>query len=350
MATAAYLSVMKKQRVVVMHAVAWVIYVFLYSTLWRDSNRTFNEALVIQLWLLPPKFFLVYSALLVLIPQFFLRGKYVLFFTTLVFASMLGGLFNQIIVHFIVPNDLSGLSPSESFWDFSRISKRLTYINSTLLFALTAEGIRMWYEQKQTNEKLVKEKMASELSLLRSQLQPHFFFNTMNNLYSLVLQKSDLAPALILQLSDMMRYIISSSRLERIPLAQEVNFIRDYIGIESVRYTRKIRVDAEWPEEVNGFEIPPLTLFPFVENAFKHGVAEEVESAWVSVKLTVDGKTLSYTVRNSVPRNHRPNGAQIGLRNTNERLKIVYGDDATLNTTSNEHVFEATLKIKSLKK
>ncbi|HZY81825.1 MAG TPA: histidine kinase [Cyclobacteriaceae bacterium] len=334
---------MKNQRIVIAHTVAWAIYVFLYSTLWRDGGTTLGEAVVVQLWTLPPKLFLVYTALLILIPRFFLKGRYLAFFLALVAASLLGGLFNQLIVHFV-------FTPDEPFWDISRMSKRLTYINSTLLFALAAEGIRMWYQQRETNERLIKEKMITELSLLRSQLQPHFFFNTMNNLYSLVLQKSDLAAPLVLQMSDMMRYIISSSKLDRIALADEINFIKDYIGIESVRYSGKVRVDIEWPANVDGFEIPPLTLFPFVENAFKHGVADETGSAWISVKLSIDDHAISYIVRNSYPANRRSNGARIGLQNTKDRLRIAYSADAILETRSMDHVFEATLVIKTSKK
>ena len=337
---------MSRPRIVFTHIIAWSIYILLYTTLWREGQDTFGGAIAKQLWLLPPKLFLVYTTLLVLIPRLFLRRRYAFFFITLVLASLAGGLFNQALIHFVIPTSVSAIYPNELFWDISRISKRLTYINSTLLFALTAEGIRMWYEQKEANERLMKEKMAAELSLLKTQLQPHFFFNTLNNLYSLTLQKSDLAPQLILQMSDLMRYIITSSQLDHVLLTDEVNFIRGYIGIEAVRYTGKVKIDVDWPGNMDNIQVPPLTLFPFVENAFKHGVAEEVGSAWLTVDLKLDNGMLNYTVKNSYPAVGQSNGAGIGLRNTKERLYIEYGNDMTFETKKSDRIFEANLVIK----
>ncbi len=330
-----------------MHVIAWAIYILLYATLWRGDNNTFGDAVVKQLWLLPPKLFLVYITLLVLVPKLFLRRRYVGFCITLIAASLTGGLFNQALVYFVMPASVSAIEPGELFWDIGRMSKRLTYINSTLLFALTAEGIRMWYGQKEANERLLKEKMTAELALLKTQLQPHFFFNTLNNLYSLVLQKSDLAPQLILQMSDLMRYIISSSQLDRVPLADEVNFIRGYIGIEAVRYTGKVKVNESWPQHMTDIHIPPLTLFPFVENAFKHGVAEEVGAAWLTVDLDLRNGNLFYVVKNSHPAVGQSKGAGIGLRNTKERLLIEYGDDMIFKTKDEDRVFEASLVLKN---
>ncbi len=295
--------------------------------------------------MLSPKLFLVYTSLLVLVPRLFLRQRYALFFVALVLTSVLGGLLNQLVIHFTMPTDLKLADPAENFWDLSRITKRMTYINSTLLFALTAEGIRMWYEQKEANARLVKEKMTAELSLLRTQLQPHFFFNTLNNLYSLTLQKSNLAAPLILQISDLMRYIVSSSQLDRVALADEVNFIRDYIAIESVRYTDKVKIETTWPENMEGVRIPPLTLFTFVENAFKHGVAEETGSGWITVNLTITDEKLRYIVKNSYPDHGDSKGAGIGLRNTKERLQIEYGNNLIFETRKTDSSFDADLVI-----
>ncbi len=334
---------MTRTRIIVAHVVAWAIYILLYSTLWRDPDETFETAFSDQLWLLPPKLFIVYAALLILVPKFLLRKRYTIFFITLIALSLITGVLNQLWL-----NSIGFTQHGTAFWDLSLMTKRLTYINSTLLFALTAEGIRMWYEQREANEKLLKEKMAAELSLLRSQLQPHFFFNTLNNLYSLTLRQSELAPQLILQLSDMMRYIISSSQLNRVSLADEVPFIKSYIGIEVVRYTGKVKVEAVWPDNLDGYEIPPLVLFPFVENAFKHGVAEEVGSAWITINLELINGELRYSVTNSYPQNEKRTTSGIGLRNTKERLTIEYGKGVTFVTKKSDRVFEAFLSVKHI--
>lgn len=338
-------------RTLLVHVSAWTAYILLYATLWRDSDQTFQEALVMHLWLLPTKLLLVYTALGLLVPTFLRRRRYAVFLISLLALSITGGIVNQLMIHYVIPESVGVIYSGEAFWDIERISKRMTYLNSPLLFALTFEGIRMWYEQKELNTRLTKEKLAAELALLKGQLHPHFFFNTLNNLYSLTLQKSDLAPELILRLSDIMRYILDDSRKDLVPLKDELEFIRGYIGIEQVRYSGKVSVTTDLPTAVEGYSVPPLALFTFVENAFKHGVAHEVESAWIDIKLNLTGNRIIYVVKNSCPefRNGQKHkaGVSIGLRNTEERLKITYGDDFEFKTGRSEDVFHATLEIKT---
>lgn len=337
--------------IILLHVLAWTLYIVLYCTLWRDSGDSFGEAIIINLWQLPPKLFLVYTALGILVPQFLRKRRYSIFLISLVALSVIGGILNQVLIHLVVPANLELMDAGETFWDVERVSKRMTYINSPLLFALTVEGIKMWYEQKEINTRLTKEKLAAELALLKGQLQPHFFFNTLNNLYSLTLQRSDLAPALILRLSNMMRYILDDSRKDLVLLADEVEFIRGYIGIEQVRYEGKVKIDTQWPENVDGYRIPPLTLFTFVENAFKHGVAQEMDTAWISIALSLKDNSISFVVKNSRPeiKNGRvaQKSAGIGLRNTKERLEIIYGPAVKFETRGSGETFQASFEIKT---
>ena len=341
----------QRVRVISLHVAAWATYIFLYSTLWRENSDTFAASVTKQLWLLPQKLFLVYFTLVVLVPNFLRTRRYGYFLLSLVLLSIAGGIINQLMVHFVIPSSVDVVDKGEYFWDIERISKRMTYLNSPLLFALTVEVIRMWYEQKEINTRLTKEKIAAELAMLKSQLQPHFFFNTLNNLYSLTLQKSDLAPELILKLSGLMRYILDDSGRDFVPLKDEVEFIKEYIAIEMVRYSEKVSVSTQWPENMNGYTVPPLSLFTFVENAFKHGVANETETAFINITVNVSEKGLTYGVRNSCPVLKNgvaiKNGAGIGLRNTEERLKITYSSDIKFVVQRNGDNFEASFSIPS---
>lgn len=326
-----------EMKKVAVHVVAWSIYVVLYATLWRDSDRSFAQALVYNIELLPPKIILVYACILYLVPRFLVRKRYGYFVLGLLLMMTTAAVLNQVYLHFVLK-----LVDGEAFWDLERISKRLTYLNSPLLVALTYEGIKL-------NVQLTREKLNAELALLRNQLQPHFFFNTLNNLYSLVLQKSDLAPELILKLSSMMRYILYDSNKETVPLEEEVNFINNYIAIEKIRYGKRVQVEWRVPDKLPPVQFPPLLLFTFMENAFKHGVAQEMEEAKIEGALSIKGKFLIYEVSNSLPpaaqHPQRATNEGIGLKNTGQRLEIIYGNSHKFTFHKTASKFIAYLSI-----
>lgn len=321
---------------VAVHISAWSIYIVLYATLWRDSGKAFTEALIYNVELLPPKIILVYACLVYLVPHFLAKKRYGIFVLGLLLLMTGAAVINQCYLHFMLKS-----VGSESFWDFEKISKRLTYLTSPLLVALTYEGIKM-------NAQLTKEKLNAELALLRNQLQPHFFFNTLNNLYSLVLHKSEHAPELLLKLSGMMRYILYDSSKEAVRLEEEVNFINNYIAIEKIRYGKRVHVEWEVPYKLPPIQFPPLLLFTFIENAFKHGVAQEIGEAKIEATLTIEHNTLVYRVSNSLPPS--PQGQKettegIGLKNTGQRLQIIYGSAHKFAFHKTASVFTAHLSI-----
>lgn len=322
----------------ILHVSAWVVYILLYATIWREPNKEFAQALIYHLSLLPPKLFLVYVSLFYLVPQFLVKKRYTYFTLILILLSLTSAILNQLYLHFI----LKSVSVNEHFWDIEMITKRLTFLNSPLLFALTFEGIKL-------NMQLSREKLHAELALLKSQLQPHFFFNTLNNLYSLVLQKSELAPELILKLSSMMRYILYDSNKETVKLEEEVDFIINYIAIEKIRYGKRVKVTVDVPESLPSIQFPPLILFTFIENAFKHGVAQEIEEAQIELQIAMAGNSLTYKVRNSLPvvasATQMEAKKGIGLKNITQRLQIIYGDKHQFKYTSAAATFEAVLSI-----
>jgi two-component system, LytTR family, sensor kinase len=328
----------KRFGTLIFHLSAWTIYILLYATIWREPDKGFGQALIYHLLLLPPKLFLVYASLLYLVPRFLMKKKCGYFAVTLVLLSLSSAVLNQLYLHFV----LKSVSVNERFWDIEMITKRLTFLNSPLLFALTFEGIKL-------NMQLSREKLNAELALLKNQLQPHFFFNTLNNLYSLVLQKSDLAPELILKLSGMMRYILYDSNKETVKLEEEVDFITNYIAIEKIRYGKRVKVTVDVPESLPSIQFPPLILFTFIENSFKHGVAQEIEEGWIELKLAIEEDTMIYKVKNSLP-NLTSNSQMetregIGLKNIRQRLEILYGDKHQFNCTQTATAFEAVLSV-----
>ena len=337
---------MNKWKIISVHVVLWICYLLLYATVWRSQELTFAQSLLREFLFLPLKLILVYTCILFLVPRFLQTKRYKTFVLVSVALILVTTFLHNAYVYFLIPRSLSRIDPNELFFDWERISKRMTYLTSPMLFALTMVVIRNWYEQKEQNALIVQENLTARLQLLKQQLQPHFFFNTLNSLYSLSLQKSDEAPAMILRLSDLMRYLSDHQSSDWVTLKDEIRFLEDYISIEEIRYQDKVKVGVtvavELPEDIR---IPPLVLSTFIENAFKHGVRNNVKSAVINVEIREDERNVYYKVSNSKPA-ARNGVTGTGLSNLHARLKIMYGTNYTMNLSDTEEFYTAQLQLK----
>jgi LytS/YehU family sensor histidine kinase len=192
-----------------------------------------------------------------------------------------------------------------------------------------------------------KEQLKTELSLLKAQVNPHFLFNTLNNLYGLILQNENLQAAEItLKLSDLMRYLLESSKTERISLQKEIKFLEDYLVLEKIR----LSAQADIRFVVYGLEkdifVAPLFFIPFVENAFKHGLQSISESSFAHFSLSIQGKDLFFEAVNSVGQNiTTPEKSGTGLENLRKRLELLYPEKHLLEVEKNEGIFKVILQI-----
>ncbi|MFZ0281995.1 MAG: histidine kinase [Bacteroidales bacterium] len=198
----------------------------------------------------------------------------------------------------------------------------------------------------ESTQKLRIEKQEAELSYLKSQTNPHFLFNTLNNIYSLARDKSDLAPESILRLSGILRFMLYETGGEYISIDQELKIINDYIELEKLRYDDSLHVIFNYKVEDIKQQLPPLLLIPLVENAFKHGVSETREKPFIDIFLSSDKEQLEFIVKNSVEGS--PGEGQvkesIGLSNIRRQLELLY-KVYDLSLQQSEKVFTAILKI-----
>ena len=207
-----------------------------------------------------------------------------------------------------------------------------------------------WIKQKEylteTNEMLLE----NELKYLRSQIQPHFFFNTLNNLYSLTIDKSDKAPDLILKLSDLMKYFLYETGKEFQTLENEISHIKDYIEIEKLRYDENLKVNFNINSKTKKVIVKPLILIPLVENAFKHGARNSKKNGYISIDLNATSNLLDFRIENSFEKPTKKIKAQIGgigLTNLKKRLDLNYGPDFfNLDIIKEKNKYIAHLKIK----
>ncbi|RYG54657.1 MAG: hypothetical protein EOO01_00890 [Chitinophagaceae bacterium] len=194
---------------------------------------------------------------------------------------------------------------------------------------------------------LKEQQLISELNYLKAQLQPHFFFNTLNNIYALAIKQSPDTAPMIVQLSEMMRYILYQSSEKNVPLQQEVAFLHNYVELERIRHHQHITITFEVQGIDNDTRIEPLLLLPFIENAFKHGTHEAIQRGNVTIVLSLVAQELSLQVNNSKPSGEqRPDARGIGLQNANKRLELLYHGRYELETTEDEHHYEVNLNLK----
>jgi two-component system LytT family sensor kinase len=225
------------------------------------------------------------------------------------------------------------------------LASQMGFSVGSIFFFGIIRHIYNYIKLRQTTQQLRIEKQEAELSYLRSQTNPHFLFNTLNNIYSLARDKSNLAPESILRLSKILRFMLYETSGEYISIEQEMKIIDDYIALEKLRYDESLRVNFKNDIEDMRQAIPPLLLIPLVENAFKHGVSETRDQPFVDLLLSVNKRQLVFVVKNSseifIEGSIKEN---IGLSNLRRQLELLY-TDYDLSLKQDRSVFTATLKI-----
>jgi two-component system LytT family sensor kinase len=242
---------------------------------------------------------------------------------------------------------LHAYTPLTSFTTLGHaMEAQMSYSMSSVFFFGIIRHIYNYTKLKQSQQQLRIEKQAAELSYLRSQTNPHFLFNTLNNIYSLARDKSDLAPESILRLSKILRFMLYETGGTYISVEQELKIITDYIALEKLRYDESLNINFSHDVEDMKQALPPLLLIPLVENAFKHGVSETRSQPFVEIHLSINNRQLTFLVKNSTEAftGDRSVKENIGLSNLRRQLELLY-KDYNLSVQQGKSDFTTTLKI-----
>lgn len=202
-------------------------------------------------------------------------------------------------------------------------------------------------EEKKRKEQET-ETLKTELNFLRSQISPHFMFNVLNTLVAMARKKSDLMEPSLIRLSTLMRYVLHESNQSRIILSREVEYLKNYIDLQSLRFGDDLNLVMEIADETEGYEIEPMLLIPFVENAFKHGLGAGSDARlYIFLKVEPLLSQLHFRVENEISPlgNSKDEDSGIGLKNVNRRLELLYRNKYTLHTMIKDNIFIAELKI-----
>ena len=220
-------------------------------------------------------------------------------------------------------------------------------IYNVITFSFNAFFLKMiedFFTNEQEKNILLNEKLNAENAFLKSQLNPHFLFNTLNNIYSLTLLQSPRAPEAVMKLSELMRYMLYESNLERVSLGTELRYLANFIELQKLRYSGQTYVDFQVIGQVDTQQIAPLMLIPFVENAFKHGSIQNPAQPLV-IKLLVNQNNLSFTVINQRVEQNKDKYGGIGLENIRKRLHLIYPDSYSLEVQDLPHSYSSELNL-----
>jgi sensor histidine kinase YesM len=232
-----------------------------------------------------------------------------------------------------------------------RITNMYAFLGSIAGLIVPTILLMMYDYFKHQKEVLVlkEQKKTTELNLLKSQLNPHFLFNTLNNLYTLALKKSDRTPEVIAKLSDILDYMLYQCKDDFVSLKSEVNLLNNYIELEKIRYGKRLNLTFNHTIE-DDFKIAPLLLLTFVENAFKHGISQEISIGTIQIMLQAKKNEIYFKIENSKPtlKKHKSNNKRdsIGLENIRKQLEILYNkNNYILNINEDNTTYSVILKL-----
>ena len=329
----------------------WAFY-FLYEWLGNAAvGSEYKRYAINAAVIVPISFCATWVTVHVLIEQFFLKGKrttfWILFAGTAIVFTLMRRAFNY---YYTYPLYYPEGQQTMSFLFPPKLI--IEGVNIYLIVALYAMFyfLRAWYEQQRTAQQLQKDKAEAQLELLKSQVQPHFIFNTLNNIYSYAQQNNRQTSELIYRLSALLSYMLYDSRQTTIPLGKELEYINNYIELEKIRYGKRLDVSLNVFNPVDHFMIAPLLLLPLVENSFKHGVSNNIKDGWIRLDIALSDEWLSIKIENSC--DDRANGMAgdrngIGLENVKKRLDILYQDNYEFKCIKENDSFLTILKIKN---
>jgi len=335
---------------ILQHIIFWItIVVFLSIPYCTKAGQCFQLSMEILL-LTPAQIFFVYVLIYLLIPKFLIKKKYVLFFVSFILTTAAALMILRMIQFYITSKIFyADTKDGWEFWAFLYFFYGLISIYVVAGIAATIKLVRQTLISNKQNQLLVQQKLEAELKLLKSQIHPHFLFNTLNNLYALALDNSEKSAKGILKLSGLLHYMLYDCNAPLVMLKREIQQIEDYISLEKLRYSNRLEVEFDIVGKTDNKMIPPMIILPFVENAFKHGTSKHLQKASIYINLSAENHRLHLIVKNSkspvISNDESGYTKGIGLRNVRRRLELLYPDNHTLDIKDEENKFTIYLDI-----
>lgn len=304
-----------------LHIVFWCGVLGFYVAFFGRKQSNYSQTFFFVGLLMPITIATTYLLNYYLVPHYLMRERY-LKFLLYTFYVILGSVFLEMTVALLTFLVIAGLR----IHAMSPASFDLVFIlSSLLLVAFLGVAIKMvlhWRQSREDYQKLMRDKVETELKFLKTQLHPHFLFNTLNNLYYLANEKSDKAPQAILALSEILDYVMNAGKTRFVPLAQEWQQVQNFVSLEMLRYDDRVSIDMHTEGDLETALIAPMMMVTLTENAFKHGVMPSAGASWIRLQLRANENMVSIKVENSNRRS--PQGRGVGLTNLRNQLELLY--------------------------
>lgn len=327
---------------------AWVLLLLLFKEGWEDPIRLLHRALPVIVCLLT----LVAINLAYLLPELYFKKKFFQYFLTsaLLFAGIIYLLNNDLLIFsdlvekYSVPERLTQQRRNAQAGTWLRyfIPLIISFVGSTLI-----ELTHFANKKEKAAISIEKEKLDTEMKFLKSQINPHFLFNALNNIYSLTVIKSDKAPDNLMRLSEMLRYMLYDSNDGTVPLHKEIDYLENYVSLALLKDSRGLNVKVDLDKGHPDLRVVPLLFIPFVENAFKHSKIEDLNNGYININLKTSNDQIEFSIENSIPNvvfKKDKNGG-IGLTNTVQRLELLYPNKHLLSISDSGKTYSVHLKL-----
>jgi sensor histidine kinase YesM len=334
------------------HIFFWGMVLLFYTVFYGHQRQEYYKTFVYVCLLLPVTVGVTYLLIYFLIPRYLLQRRYgwflLLFSYTLLFSVWLESLIVSLAFITIAEYKVANLNPTTFDIFFLIVSMYVV-----VFLAIAIKLLKQWYIVQQANQLLENAKLEAELklkeaelSLLKAQIHPHFLFNTLNNLYGLTLEKSEDAPEVVLKISALLDYLLYTCSSPKVALTQEIEYIRNYLALEKLRYSENLNIQFTVKGKVKYKQIAPMLILPFVENSFKHGASHDPQQATIAIQLRVEEERMHLQVNNSkAPACAKNNHTGIGLQNVKKRLELLYADRHQLIISENESHYQVQLDL-----
>ncbi|SEW51836.1 sensor histidine kinase [Chitinophaga arvensicola] len=348
---------MTKRYNILKHVIFWLLAFSLLLFIYGTAYGSYQLGAVVILMLLPVHMCYFYLIANWVMPRYFFPGKYIrVFFASVAILFAVAVLYRLAEIFITDPYIYRFYKAGDASFTWDKINKSrwaqftspLDFVNAiersnvVVWIGVTLQLFTLWHERKQAV-------LQAELNFLKGQLHPHFLFNALNNLYALSLDNAPQTPGIILGLSNILRYVLYECNADQVLLKRDIEVLNDYIKLEQLRYEDRLELNVNISDDVGNRKIAPLLMLPLVENAFKHGAAETIDTPWINIELYISQNDLLLKISNSKPEGAVIDSQQatgrIGLFNVQKRLDLLYPGQHSFKCFDEEDCFITELNV-----
>lgn len=337
---------------VLSHITFWCLYVIFTVAIYYVQEPNLGVHIVYELASLPAKLFCVYITLGLIVPRLLLKGYYWQAAFQVGLILIVGVLLLRIfVINSVYPLYFPDIENTFIPDDLSKVVSPLLDLIIVTAIAVVIKLLKNREKEEINRLGWEKSNVQNELQLLKSQLHPHFLFNTLNGMYAQILNNPEIAADMVIKLSDLLRFIIYEARKELVIVSDDLECIKNYIALERIRYGSKLQLTFAVKGVIVNKKIPPLLLLPFIENSFKHGIANGNTMCWINCQIYLSGDMLELDLQNSIESYPETENETvgIGILNVKQRLKYNYQERFSLTTNKSEDRYHVNMKIPIVK-